>query len=694
MDYLKFLEESDKPIGQGQKGENSPIEYLDILKEGEKKVLVPKAPISPTAKPAPRTGSVDYLDLLKESERKLPKYITEKEKPKPPAPDSYVDVLKKGKQVHLIEQIRKLDPDGVEEYLKAFRQTEEDEEPPTAENAVREPDPKTLPTRDLTMQINELKDQMSTLNKRYGTVGGGGGTNAVQYANGGTMNGNLTVNGTLSAKTYAGISSTTQIQSVWVHLSGEEEMTGSLSTPMLSTGEIQLNTEKVPGAHTTGALHWHSGDSTASLGMLGSEVELQLGQENLVYVKNSSGVDIGNGKIVQIAGATGNNPTVQLADKTSIFTSQVIGIATEDIANDSFGYVCTFGIVNDVDTSNIPVGRAVWLGLSGNSLSAQPTSPDIAVVAGVCLRQHANVGKIFVTVDIIPRVQDLSDVNITSLTNNDVLTYSTAFTSFTAKPLSSFQIETPIALTTYDPAPARASVSDLHGGLDLIATGDTVSSGAPADFTKGTGKFIVIVNAGTDVNGTLYAAGDIVDRNTGVITREQSVPLTIEGLSTDNSTVDGNGNTIHNFLSAYITPSWFTGTVRLSTTDLNISDMDIYHVSFEQVNDSPNLVLNTFDTNLFTTNALAQFDAYLYSLVITPGTNRVTINNEASLNVGTDGETAIVNRYWRLRRGNIDKSLNGTTDGLWAELFYSNSPAYIEDVNTKIWLTKTSAPGA
>ena len=50
-----------------------------------------------------------------------------------------------------------------------------------------------------------VEKQVAEILSRYpnlGFTGGGGGTNAVQYAEGGTMNGNLTVNGTINATTY------------------------------------------------------------------------------------------------------------------------------------------------------------------------------------------------------------------------------------------------------------------------------------------------------------------------------------------------------------------------------------------------------------------------------------------------------------------------------------------------------------
>jgi hypothetical protein len=249
-------------------------------------------------------------------------------------------------------------------------------------------------------------------------------------------------------------------------------------------------------------------------------------------------------------------------------------------------------------------------------------------------------------------------------------------------------IAVPIALTAYDAEPARGSESNIHGGLLSLATGQPLDS-VPTDIvvTKGIGKVMVVINAGGDVTGDITVTGESIDRETGASTPADTDTLTVDALSTDNSDTDSNGNTRHSFTGAYITSKWFTGTVTLSTADLTLTDVDVYHVSFEQFNDHPAFTLRTFDANIFTTNVAAEFDAYLYSLEVTG--DKCDITREASLNVGADGETAIANKYWRLRRGNIDTALVGTTDGIWIDVHYSNSPAYVEDVTIKVWADAT-----
>jgi len=245
-------------------------------------------------------------------------------------------------------------------------------------------------------------------------------------------------------------------------------------------------------------------------------------------------------------------------------------------------------------------------------------------------------------------------------------------------------IKTPlIALSSYDAEPARAAEANIHGGLLSLATGQTLNSGSPVNVTKGIGKLLFVVNAGSDITGTLTITGTSVNRVTGAETGSDTDDIDIDALTTDTSDTDANSNVRHAFADAYISSKWFDGSIAITTADLTISDIDVYHVSFEQFNDIFSYRLKTLDMNVLTTNVNAEIDVYLYTIQVSG--SKCDVGRQASLNVGAGGNTALANKYYRLRRGALNVDLVGSTDGLWVDAHYSNSPAYVEDSTIKVW---------
>jgi hypothetical protein len=281
-------------------------------------------------------------------------------------------------------------------------------------------------------------------------------------------------------------------------------------------------------------------------------------------------------------------------------------------------------------------------------------------------------------------IDDSDNITVPSLTANQLV--KTDVSKVLTSTIGTVQV--PIVMDMFDAIPSRGSASNWHGGLLSLAVGQPLDT-VPTDIvvTKGHGKIIIVVNAGGDLDGEITVTGDSVDRNTGVITPADTDIITVDALTTDNTITDANGNIVHTFIGAYITSKWFTGTVTLSTVDLALTDVDVYHCSFEQSNDSPNLVINTFDANIFTTGVSAEFDAYLQTIHVTG--DKCNVDNEAELHVGTIGETAIADKYWRLRQGEIDEDLDGLTDGFFVQVFYKGTPIAVEDVTISVWLTKT-----
>lgn len=243
-------------------------------------------------------------------------------------------------------------------------------------------------------------------------------------------------------------------------------------------------------------------------------------------------------------------------------------------------------------------------------------------------------------------------------------------------------LRTQTPLTAFIPINARFTAENIHGAFQLLTFGQPLNSGSPINILKGTGKIWVGVLAGSDLNGSITVTGTSVDRETGATTPADTEVITLAGLTTDASGVDAQGNAVWDYQDAYITSKWFTGACVISTADVTLTDVDVGHVSFEQFNDQPKVQLETFDVNLFTTNSNAWFYGYLYTVEVTGA--RVNVARVSDLIIASGG--AIANMYWRLREGNLDIELDGSSDGIFCQLYFGPSPQqYFEDITVKVW---------
>ena len=240
------------------------------------------------------------------------------------------------------------------------------------------------------------------------------------------------------------------------------------------------------------------------------------------------------------------------------------------------------------------------------------------------------------------------------------------------------------SLDAYIDVKARLSVQNIHGGLVVIQLAGAISSGSPLNVTVGTGKVVLVVNAGTDLVGTVTVTGTSVDRNTGAETGSDTDDLVIAAVTTDGTATDANGVEKVDFTGAYMTSKWFTGAISLSTSDVDISDVDVYQIAFEQCNDVSSVWVDTLDVSALATNSAAWLSCYLYSVAPTTG-DLVDVAPEASIVLEAADVTA--DRPYRLRRGVLDKFLDGTTSGFFVQLALGPlANTYWEDASVKVWL--------
>jgi hypothetical protein len=225
------------------------------------------------------------------------------------------------------------------------------------------------------------------------------------------------------------------------------------------------------------------------------------------------------------------------------------------------------------------------------------------------------------------------------------------------------------------------------GKFVALVTEGAVSSGSPQAVTAGIGKLFIVVNAGSDVDGTLTVTGTKVDRNTGAETGSFTEDIVIDTLTTDDSDTDAEGNIRYAFTDAYITANWYSGSAQLSSDDLTLTDIDVYGVAFEQFNDVNDTTLTTLDLTATPTNTAAWLYLYLYKLAPDASTKKCAVTREISLSVAVGVSEA--NVPYRLRRGKQAVHINGVREGVVLNCFFGpDAQIYWNDIDLKLWFNQ------
>ncbi|MCH9836614.1 hypothetical protein K0U83_13190 [bacterium] len=174
-----------------------------------------------------------------------------------------------------------------------------------------------------------------------------------------------------------------------------------------------------------GELRWNDTDGTLEFVLKGGNVTLQIGQEQVTLVKPVTG-NLLEGKVVYIAGSDGGNKTAAYAQANGEGPSNTtFGLMTETASGGNKGFCTTFGMVRNIDTSALTEGAIVWLSpsVAGGMTTTKPVAPNHLVQIGYCVRSHANVGSVFVSVKNGYELEELHNVKITDPQDGQVLKY-------------------------------------------------------------------------------------------------------------------------------------------------------------------------------------------------------------------------------------------------------------------------------
>jgi len=191
---------------------------------------------------------------------------------------------------------------------------------------------------------------------------------------------------------------------------------------------INLSTNDVD-APSIVQMKWNITDSTWEY-QLKNNVTLQVGQELHFYGRATE--NIANGDVIMFAGAQGDGILISKSNVNVVgfHPSWIVGIATQDILINEWGYVTWFGKINNVDTFGYNLGDILYLDptVNGGFTVTQPTAPNakirLASVVRVATALNADNGILMVRPEYAEKLSDLQDVQITSIANGDLISWN------------------------------------------------------------------------------------------------------------------------------------------------------------------------------------------------------------------------------------------------------------------------------
>ena len=160
--------------------------------------------------------------------------------------------------------------------------------------------------------------------------------------------------------------------------------------------------------------------------------------------KNIEGSTILKGTPVYIAGHSGNDPEIAIADADDPAKMPAFGITTTAIANNNKGNVIVFGNYIGLDTSSFSVGDELYVSNTGTLVNTRPsTSADKVQKIAKVIRSQSQTGQVFVMgagrSNDTPNAITTNSINLGSTTTVDSVLDEDTMTSDSATALATQQ---------------------------------------------------------------------------------------------------------------------------------------------------------------------------------------------------------------------------------------------------------------
>jgi hypothetical protein len=404
----------------------------------------------------------------------------------------------------------------------------------------------------------------------------GGATGSVPYQTG------------AGATTFVGIGSTGQVLTVaggvptWATPTTYGDVTGPASSTDNAIARFDLTTGKVIQNSTitlsdagalqnvnevnfdvtptsvvggAGSLAWNSDDNSQTLEVIGiNNIPILVGEELYYRIKASSAIT--KGQVVMFTGTLGASGGLTGAPATGLTAatgSYILGIATESIALNGWGYVTSFGEVRGFDTTG-SASSETWANgdvlyynpaVTGGLTKTIPVAPNAKVQVAAVVYADAN-GSVFVRPTYEPRLNDLSDVYVLTPTNGDVIVWNNSnsrwqnatqstltaglATSLAGGATGSLPYQSATNTTTFLAAGTDGQVLKLASGVPTWSS-DVSGVTITDDTTTNATRYITFSNVTTGNETTLDVSSTKLQFNpsTGALTATSLTPTNALG---------------------------------------------------------------------------------------------------------------------------------------------------------------------
>jgi hypothetical protein len=426
----------------------------------------------------------------------------------------------------------------------------------------------------------------------------------------------------------------------------------------ISTGYIDLTPADPGPDHVEGRIYYN--DEYKALTVYNDIVgsSLQVGLEEWIRVYNNSGSNIPNGTPLYATGAVGEVMTVSPANAATEAASRVIGVATNDIANNSQGVATVRGLISGIDTSGLTAGQPVHLAPAGGFQNAAPTYPYFPVDLGGCVVSDATNGYIYIRIEN----HVFEQIRITGNTHMD----------------GNLQIDGDLVVTGTQSVVSQSSLS-VDNSFVYLNSGDTI--GLENTSFSGTGLNDAYFNNHYEgaTTKTFYVRIDGVGTGTGGVdtfewstdnfatTEATDVDLVEEVLLSDNICIHFNATTGHTLGDTWsgtaapvnVDSGWFSNR-NTGTSGVGYTHMGIYF----DVSDNKFKVVEEYD----------------------PEPSGTIDTGHASYNAGTFVADTFEGNLIGNVTGNVSSINNHTTDALGE----GTSNLYFTDARARSAITKAT----